>query len=61
MTAAYAQVICHNCGDVGLDYKEYMRQLCNPWAVWACPKCGRNAIFDDDYFEDTHTLPEDEG
>ena len=60
MTTAYAQLNCHNCGDVGLDYEEYMRQLRNPWAVWVCPKCGRDAMFDNDHYEATHLSSENE-
>lgn len=60
MTAAYAQVTCHDCGTVGLDYEEYMRQLFAAWSTWKCPKCGQAAVFDDAYYEATHLPPEDE-
>jgi hypothetical protein len=32
------------------DYDEYMEQLGRPDCRWACPRCGRDACWDDDNY-----------
>lgn len=58
----YAAVICRGdsvpgqqpCGQVPLSESEYNRQMNRPDSLWACPRCGSTAEFDDDYFEEHH-------
>lgn len=50
-------VRCWDCGQgedcalVFLTRREYARQLGLPDACWFCPRCGRDAAFDDDNHE----------
>ena len=49
-------VRCHQCepnGDhlVYLTYEGYDRQMDRPEALWTCPRCGRDAQWDDDNYE----------
>lgn len=44
------------CGKSYLSEEEYDRQMSNIDARWKCPKCGGEAWFDDDNYEDS--LPE---
>lgn len=66
----YAGVICRgldfgvgespSCGEVDIDLKEYDRQMRRPDATWRCPKCGAEAWFNDERFEELHPQPEGE-
>lgn len=44
-------VICRTDGQVFLTEDEYARQMSRPDSLWACPKCGEPAAFDDDHYE----------
>lgn len=43
----YYGIICENCGPVQISKENYVNQLDRPDALWVCPSCGENAIFDD--------------
>jgi transposase-like protein len=48
---------CNNGERIYLTKKEYMKQLSNPDARWKCPKCGYDASFDDENFQDFEKFP----
>ena len=50
----YAGVSCRLHGDVDIDKAEYMRQMARPNSLWKCPKCGANAQFNDNRYEELH-------
>lgn len=58
----YAAVICRGdeefpgCGQVPLTEAQYTAQLRHPDITWRCPRCRRDADFDDSYFEDVHGI-----
>lgn len=66
----YAGVVCQGidygvgfnpgCGKVDIDVKEYDRQMSRPDSTWRCPKCGAEAWFDDERFEELHPMPEED-
>ena len=55
----YARVRCPVHGPVVLNLEEYERQINDPDSTWLCPawevdppgQCGREADFDDEFFE----------
>lgn len=63
---AYAAVRCrgdvaaHSCGLVEIDEQEYSRQMSRPDSLWCCPNCGSTAYFDDEYFEKSHGIDQEE-
>jgi hypothetical protein len=47
-------VRCSWCADGGLVYLThacYMRQMMRPDAMWRCPRCGEDARWDDNNYE----------
>lgn len=44
-------VMCAICGEVELDYDNYMRQLSNANSGWYCPRCGKSASFYGEYYD----------
>jgi hypothetical protein len=45
------QVICPEHGPVSLARDQYDAQMAEADALWFCPRCGRNAIWDDDNYD----------
>jgi predicted RNA-binding Zn-ribbon protein involved in translation (DUF1610 family) len=52
-------VQCPNCGLQYLTLVQYTIQLRNADALWKCPKCGSDAFFDDENFEEYYANMED--
>lgn len=50
--APYAGVLCPIHGAVDIDKDEYMRQMSNPNARWACPICRSVSEFDEERYEE---------
>lgn len=48
----YAVHCKSKCGLIYLTTDEYNKQMYMPDAKWMCPKCGSDAEWDDDNYED---------
>ena len=55
----YAAVDCRLHGTVDIDHAEYMRPLSMPNSKWKCPRCGADAQFNDERYEELNPQPED--
>lgn len=56
----YAAVDCWLHGTVDIDKAEYMmKQLARPNSKWKCPRCGADAQFNDERYEELNPQPED--
>lgn len=44
-------VLCDDHGQRFLTHEQYLRQLNRPDSLWACPRCGESAHWDDDEYE----------
>jgi hypothetical protein len=48
----YAGILCRIHGNVDITLHEYQQQMARPNSKWRCPKCGSDAEFDDDRYEE---------
>jgi hypothetical protein len=44
-------VLCDDHGQQFLTEQQYRQQLNRPDSLWACPRCGKSAHWDDDEYE----------
>lgn len=47
---AIRRITCLVCGTQELTSAEYMRQMDRPDSRWICPKCGKTALWDGEYY-----------
>ena len=51
-------VLCDDHGQRFLTEAQYDQQMSRPDALWRCPRCGENAYWDDDNYEQATDLEE---
>ena len=50
----FARVRCHyGCGVQALTEAQYDYQMDRPNRTWCCPRCGDDASWDDQYWDDS--------
>lgn len=49
-------VLCNDHGQQFLTHEQYLRQLNRSDSLWACPRCGESAHWDDDEYEAASTF-----
>ena len=52
-------IVCPTHGAVYLTQHEYNRQMSRPGAVWKCPECNDDCVWDDDNYERRTATGED--